>query len=320
MSSMNPKVCAVIVTYNKPDYLRRCLEKFLEQEVLPNELLIWDNASDIETNEICQNFMEKCDEMSLLNSRGMSISYYRSAQNTGGAGGFHGGVDFALRNDFDFVWLMDDDGYPEKMALKRLLAVSDNQTVLNPLVVCDKDNETLSFFRRKGELYKKDEINTPFINDKIAPFNGTLIPLDIIKSIGNIDSKYFIWGDEMEFSLRLRKNNIRVKTVVDSIHFHPINKKLPLRNLGVFGEIRQITNPYFEYIYYRNRFNYTIKYTRMKSGIFVLLKLLLETLINIIHALLTRRHSVHLICEGIYHGVTNNFSITYDKFIHTRTP
>ena len=43
------------------------------------------------------------------------------AENTGGAGGFHDGLAWAMERGADLVWLMDDDGLPDPDCLGRLL-------------------------------------------------------------------------------------------------------------------------------------------------------------------------------------------------------
>ena len=55
-------------------------------------------------------------------------------------------------------------------------------------------------------------------------------------------------------------------------------------------------------------------------GLLRLLKLILDTTLNILFSALKRPLSVRWILLGLIHGLTHNFSLTYDKFIHTRTP
>ena len=89
--------------------------------------------------------------------------------------------------------------------------------------------------------------------------------------------------------------------------------------LGLFGEIREINNKYFEYIYYRNRYDYTVKYMTSIVGLLRLLKLISDTTLNILFSVIKRPLSVRWIILGLIHGLTHNFSLTYDKFISSRT-
>lgn len=39
-------------------------------------------------------------------------------ENMGGAGGFHEGIKYAFEHGFDYIWLMDDDGFPAETCLE----------------------------------------------------------------------------------------------------------------------------------------------------------------------------------------------------------
>lgn len=49
---MNEIVCAVVVTYNRKQLLRRCLSALLAQSRTVDEILLIDNASSDGTNEM----------------------------------------------------------------------------------------------------------------------------------------------------------------------------------------------------------------------------------------------------------------------------
>lgn len=55
----NLKVSVVIPAYNEERYIRRCLESFGRQEVLPDEIIIVDNNCTDKTREICKEFPVK---------------------------------------------------------------------------------------------------------------------------------------------------------------------------------------------------------------------------------------------------------------------
>ena len=43
-------------------------------------------------------------------------------ENLGGAGGFNRGVEYCYKNNADWIWMMDDDVYPEKNALETMIS------------------------------------------------------------------------------------------------------------------------------------------------------------------------------------------------------
>lgn len=134
------RVIAVVVTRDRPALLRACLSAIIEQERPPDEILVVDNASGPETAAAIAEFP--------------TAQTLRLPCNEGGAGGFHAGLDAALRTDARWVWVMDDDGRPHGPdCLTRLLqrARSDHAELVGPLVLDAEKLSRLAFpIRVKG--------------------------------------------------------------------------------------------------------------------------------------------------------------------------
>ena len=104
------RVCAVVVTYNRKVMLEECLKALLEQSRTVDTILLVDNKSTDDTLEMVR---EHFPEVSIL----------ALETNSGGAGGWHAGLEWAHRNGFDWFWLLDDDTIVHKWALESLLNV-----------------------------------------------------------------------------------------------------------------------------------------------------------------------------------------------------
>ena len=74
-----PKVCAVVVTYNRKEKLKKCIQCLLGQADSKCDVLIVNNASTDGTEEMIRNEF-KIPE----------VLYYNTGANLGGAGGFAG--------------------------------------------------------------------------------------------------------------------------------------------------------------------------------------------------------------------------------------
>ncbi|MEJ5168402.1 MAG: glycosyltransferase, partial [Arcobacteraceae bacterium] len=109
------KICTVVVTYNRYNLLKECLDALLNQ-TYKTDILLVDNASTDGTDN-------KIKEDGYLEHS--NLIYRRLESNLGGAGGFHFGVKYALENNYDFVWLMDDDAEPELDCLELLMNHTD---------------------------------------------------------------------------------------------------------------------------------------------------------------------------------------------------
>src|SRR5215471_20432657 len=106
------KVAAVVVTYNRRDLLLESLAAVLAQTRAPDKVIVVDNASQDGTAAAVR---EKFPAVHLAELR----------RNSGGAGGFAGGMALALADGADLIWLMDDDTVPEPGALSALLAARE---------------------------------------------------------------------------------------------------------------------------------------------------------------------------------------------------
>ncbi len=104
------KICAVVVTFNRKQLLVRSLNSIISQRnAVLNKIIIIDNASTDGT-EIYLH------EKGMFVNNNIEIEYVRLQSNLGGAGGFNKGLSIAFDQQYDYCWVMDDDGYQMKTA------------------------------------------------------------------------------------------------------------------------------------------------------------------------------------------------------------
>ena len=202
------RICTVVVTFNRYELLKECLDSLLNQSI-ENTILLVDNASTDRTDK-------KIIEDGYLKYK--NIIYKRLNKNTGGAGGFHFGVKYALENGYDYVWLMDDDAEPELDALELLINNIDDEkysAYAPKTMIGTKDNHTLSIFGHRGvfdyesclpafqKAINLNEYEKNCCEIDMASFVGILIPISSIKKIGLPEERFFIHHDDTEYSLRL---------------------------------------------------------------------------------------------------------------------
>ncbi len=106
------KVIAVVVTYNRKELLKECIEALINQDYKNCEILIVDNASTDGTKEFIEKYIKDS-----------KIIYKNTGSNLGGAGGFNYGIRKACELGCDFVWVMDDDWIVKKDTLTKLLDI-----------------------------------------------------------------------------------------------------------------------------------------------------------------------------------------------------
>lgn len=102
------KVIAYITAYEDPSAVQQCLNG-LNQQTYPIEtILIIDNSS------------QNCLSLSTLESK-IPLTLQSHPENIGVAGGLRIGLEFAIAQDYDFLWSFDQDSIPALDCLEKLL-------------------------------------------------------------------------------------------------------------------------------------------------------------------------------------------------------
>lgn len=201
------KVIAVVVTYNRQKLLSECITALRNQTRHIDKILVINNGSTDNTESWL---------------RGQPDIEYFTQKNIGSGGGFNTGIQLAYEKGYDWIWLMDDDGFSKNDALEKLLEDNVNEKLcLRNCAVINKDDKD-SFVWKTGHYAGLHAVNEQIIQNFAHPFNGTLLHREIIKKVGLPKKELFIWGDETEYYHRIiTKFKIPFYTKTNSIHYHP---------------------------------------------------------------------------------------------------
>ncbi len=215
---MNPRVCAAVVTYERKELLVECLAALLAQTHPVMRTFVVDNASTDGTQELlrARGFLDRPD-----------VEYVRLPENVGGAGGFATAVQLTRAEDADWIWLMDDDSEPMPDALERLLtappAVDPATVALCPKVVYpsgDIDaNQRGDFRRRLRPLAASEYRDGHYVALGFLSFVGALVRADAARRLDPPRADFFVWGDDVEYSFRLRRLGA-LRLVNESVFTH----------------------------------------------------------------------------------------------------
>lgn len=244
------KIAVVVVTYNRKDLLIKCLRALADQTYKPHTIFIIDNNSSDGTEAYL-----KAENYYNSKIKGIHFLYFCLPTNQGGAGGFYTGIRAANESveNFDGIWVMDDDGIPDKGCLQQLALHLDVNDYIAPMVLAVEDKTKLAF-----PYY---DINSPtdLINrygEKVpnyaCPFNGILYSRKLIQNIGYPIPELFIWGDEENYNSRAIEAGFTSVTITTAIHYHPQCKNVFKKSL--FGRnIVFVPEMWKGYCHYRNK-------------------------------------------------------------------
>lgn len=187
-------VTAVVVTYNRLNYLKEVIYALQNSEITPNNIVVVDNNSNQDT-------------VDYLESLGNQIRYVRLQTNLGGAGGFNKGVRYFMEQTRDeFVWLMDDDTVPKSNTLKELLAFAkenpDFGFLASDVRWIDGTRAKMNNPAPKNRLKKIPEDATQPEELMNATFVSLFMKRSVVDIIGLPITNFFIWGDDIEYTER----------------------------------------------------------------------------------------------------------------------
>jgi rhamnopyranosyl-N-acetylglucosaminyl-diphospho-decaprenol beta-1,3/1,4-galactofuranosyltransferase len=249
-------VAAIVVTYNRLEKLQECLA-CLDQQQCPLDVIVVDNAS---TDGTDRWFAES------IFATKAHFSYVKMTDNLGGAGGFVAGMAKALQQTYDWLWLLDDDAMAQPDALSQLLATSeateDGVAVLGCKVIgidgtLTPMNRQALYDASRGTLYGVSEMlfnGQPFDCDG-SSFVGFLVKTAVVRQVGLPREDFFIHFDDIEYSLRIRKQ-WRIVVVPKSVIRHKI---VVMGHNGGFTPAKELWKLYYNR---RNELYLSLHYTK----------------------------------------------------------
>lgn len=198
----DPRVVAVVVTWNRLDLLQESLAAVRAQTHEPAAIVVVDNASTDGTTELLAS--------SYATELGLDVVHLR--ENTGGAGGFTVGVERALTHHPDLVWLLDDDTVPTPTAAEELVhAWADHPggrpaAVASKVVWTDGRDHPMNTPRPKPGASVAETADAAAVGAvpiRSASFVSLMCDADRIRERGLPVADYFLWNDDFEYSTRL---------------------------------------------------------------------------------------------------------------------
>lgn len=309
------RLVAVVVTHNRLEKLKKCIEKTLSESV---QIVVVDNNSTDGTKEWLD---------SLADTR---IFVHRSPKNIGGAGGFAIGMKIALRH-FNPDWLVcfDDDAYPQQGALASFLAADKRGMAVAAAAVYTKNDEICEMNRPSmnpfsdiklliktmcsvliGRSHEQFHItdscyqaSDPMQID-VASFVGFFIRGSVVSELGFPREELFIYGDDVLYSLLLNQNGKKM-------YFLPTVKFV--HECETYREERCFTLLWKGYYLYRNGIEIYRQYSGNYFALIVLVKscgwlLLTARLTN-------KKHYAKMVLSAVYDGIFRRFDKTNESIL-----
>ena len=204
-----PSIFVVIVTYNGKRWYDRCLSSLRASEV-PLNIVIIDNASTDDTEEyITKQYPE--------------VIFERSDKNLGFGQGNNKGIQIALSQGADYIFLLNQDAWIEPNTVRELINIhkaNSDYGVLSPLHLNANKNSIEQLLLERIDDYRitdprliddlffnrlKDVYDTKYVNAA-----AWLLPRKTIETVGGFDPFFFQYGEDDNYLNRIFYHGFKV--------------------------------------------------------------------------------------------------------------
>ncbi len=216
---MKRRIAVILVNYRNREDTLACIRSLEGTDHGSLALYIVDNASGEGSAEAIQGYLDA----SPLASHLLPLS-----GNLGYAGGVNAGMRKAIESGADFLLIMNNDvRVGEDFGPKLLQACETHPgTVLAGSVLGEATGEPahnvgrISRYTLRIDYYFRDLEKRPidFVSGCLM-----LIPKDVVARAGYFDERYFMYCEDLEYCLRLRRMRIPIVYVPQIRIWHKIN-------------------------------------------------------------------------------------------------
>jgi GT2 family glycosyltransferase len=237
------RTLCVILDWNQPGIAVRAAAAAASQDVPGHDVLMIDNGSS------------PANAVALRDGLPPGCRLLRLDRNLGFAGGMNVGIRHALDGGYDFVWLLNNDAFPEPDCLRHLLAAAD------PALACLSPAMTFPDGRPQtvGYRLELDPVkHVPLTPDELAGPVGRghwlvgaalLCRSAALARSGGFDDRYFAYWEEVDLQHRLAELGYALRVVPDAKCVH-------LGSVSTGG----LSSPFAEYMIARNAWLYVRKH------------------------------------------------------------
>lgn len=264
MNNKEVSVSVVIVTYNRKEKLKKSLELFDKQLSSNDSIVVVNNNS----NDGTKSFLDEWSvSQSIYKKRAIN-----NEENLGGSGGFYTGQKFAMTLHPDWIYCSDDDAYPDGKLIANFKEHIRNNDINGTAAIATMIRRLtgeIEYGSRscvslmKHELVKSNANDDDYIKSEfdidLLTYVGVFLNCSILSYAGLCNPKLFIYYDDSEHCLRLKKYG-RIICVPKLLVWHEGGMHL--------GKNNDILLSWREYYFIRNEI-YMLKKISVKAAFYL---------------------------------------------------
>lgn len=204
MTTKVPEISVVVVSYNTADLLAACLDSVMASEGVSFEVAVVDNASKDESLDIVRKRFPSARLIANEINRGFGAANNQALPGCSGK----------------YIILLNPDTTVEPDSFRKMAAFMEGRPeiglagplVLNP----DGTRQESVSFRYPGHRHGAADLGR--LPGEIACVLGAcqIVRAGLLRNIGGFDEDFFLYGEEQDLCLRVRKSGFEIGFVGDA--------------------------------------------------------------------------------------------------------
>jgi GT2 family glycosyltransferase len=216
-------VVAIVVNWNGALDTLRCVDSIQRSNLQAHRIYVVDNASEDES-------------LAVLERSGREFTLLVSRRNLGFAGGCNLAIREALRGDAQYVWLLNNDAVADEEALATLVLAAEADPLIgaagsrivyasNPNCIWHEGGHADVIRGIAGNDREGEPAGPPGPVRDTAFVSGCsmLLRSSCLAEVGLLDPAFFLYYEDVEFSVRARRSGWRVVVEPQSVVRHQVS-------------------------------------------------------------------------------------------------
>jgi GT2 family glycosyltransferase len=219
-----PSVCIVILNWNRKDDVLECLESVMKLEYPNYQVVVVDNASTDGSPEVIEKEFPE-------------VKVLVNDANLGFAAGNNVGLQYALRRGDEYALLLNNDTVIAPNLLRELVTVgeSDEQTgIVSPKIYYYEGGNKLWYAGAKKGWLRGIGATIGLDEEDKGQYNaaqrvdyafgcGMLIKREVLKKVGLLDPRFFMYHEDCDFCLRAARAGFKTVYVPQARMWHKVS-------------------------------------------------------------------------------------------------
>ena len=211
------KTLIIIATYNAMRWAERCFKSVRSSSIKPDVFVVDNGSTDGTQAYIQEHFPE--------------FIFQQSSENLGFGKANNIGLQYALDNNYDYVYLLNQDAWIFSDTIERLIEISRQHPeygIISPFQMCaDMYHIDAAFI---GYIYSNNDMLNDMYKDNLSDLYPVdlvmaahwLVPCSVLKTVGGFSPSFQHYGEDDNFVHRAkwRKYKIGIAPRIVVVHDH----------------------------------------------------------------------------------------------------